>query len=217
MEQIKMKKSFSYWLLTLFLFSCTSLSINNQMAGTYKYEEKAGRDFGYICQVVLHEDSTFDYTEDGHMIHLKSSGNWRLLNDSLILTSNKKHGIKSVIEKYNLESDSIVVKVLTEDSFPMAGTVVIINNLNVNENFSNTIVLNKNGVGAFEKQEVMSLAITAIDLGKVFYFTKDHTANYFKFVVMLKESSYRYFESEKWGIKKHRLVRAKDFILKKIK
>ncbi len=195
--------------------SCVFFNQTTHIAGTYKYEEKAGRDYGYVCQIVLREDSTFEFAEDGHMVHSKSSGRWHWIDGTVVLSSYKQHGIKAVSEDNNSKGDSVEVRVVTHDSVPLVGAVVIINDDTVHSDLSNAAILNKDGIAHFKRQEVHLITVSMID--KYVHTTRSRDASRFIITVVLSEPAYQYFDSAKWKIEKNKLFRDSNFVLKRVK
>lgn len=197
----------------LSIISCsTSLRMQN-IGGSYKYKtNRAG--FNYECEVILHRDSTFDFTEDGHGVFNKSSGKWILQGNGLVLTSFQKYGIDSVFETINSNIDLLKIEVFTRDGKCMEGATVILNGQGATrENISNVKKTNEKGEVFFEHQVVKMITISFLE--NYSFYPKDFQNNQFKIFIELKQPEYRYFNSEFMDLCGEYLLMKDDIRLKK--
>ncbi len=134
--------------------SCTSANVWNP-EGVYVHENE-----GYLGYVILFADGIFthsDYSWDHSYYGI--TGRWKWQGDKIILDSFLKQGLIGVCEENCTECDSVFFVVRIKDGAPAAGATVVINLDSIKADTSNAVVLDAEGRGSFEDQEITRFRI----------------------------------------------------------
>ncbi len=210
-----MKKTQTFLLLVLLCTSCVSTYQARDIVGTYESKEKL-----YACNLILKADGTFEYSGRGDLLNHQSTGTWKLLQDTITLTSFKAPGIKEVEEEVNSSLDSLLIEVWgtwddTTTLLPVGlGTVDVYKDI-LGREFIESIQLNQDGVG-FMRQQTVGQMIVRFLTEAYSYRVQNSNANKFKIVVSFKNSGYMYFDSDRWKLDGNHIVAGQDLILRKV-
>jgi len=151
----------------------------------------------------LNCDKTFEYNISMDIIgKAQLKGTWSVHNDTLILDvarQEKKEVKKSIIEKYNDKSRT--VRIISQDTIPLVGAMVIINN-------TDTLIADLEGKVQVKGKSIEKLEIKDFTLNeKVVFFPEDDKASSFIIYVYESPKELAVFEivPKIWIIKEKRL------------
>lgn len=189
------------------LLACVVSVDRSETLVTYRFVESE-----YRRELLLRSDSTFLFGEMGHMVSRQSSGIWRTRHDTIVLTSFKQHGLKSITESADTLADSVIVEVFTDDTIPLAGAAVVVNGYKATqENMDNARIIDSRGRSSFRMQKVSIITISLLD--EYSFCPTVPENNHFVVYLTLKEDGYRYFMSERAISKKDTLTMSNGQIL----
>lgn len=192
-----------------FLFGCVANVA--ETVGTYRFTS-GSIESDYGRELILRRDSTFLFSETGHMVSRQSSGMWLTRQDTIILTSFKQHGLKSITESTDALTDSVIVEVFADDTIPLAGAAVVVNGYKAtHENIDNVRPIDNKGRSSFRMQKVSVITISLLD--EYSFCPTVPENNHFVVHLTLKEDGYRYFMSERVISKKDTLTMSNGQIL----
>jgi len=160
--------------------------------------------------LLLKEDSTFFFSERGHLVDAKSNGFWSVTGSGDIILNSEdslKPGVIKVKEKIVLPKEFIEINVVDELDLPLPYASIVLN-----ENLSEGYNLNENGRVNFGYLSIKSIRVHFLG-GSYDYKVDDSNSNLFVLKIRLEKESIIYFDNELWKFKGGILIDQNHLIL----